>query len=260
MSNIPGYGRPGEILRRDEQGRVRDARDRVVAEDGSRFYPPDFVWAPQPQPPRPTRNSEPGLWEQAVRLWNDLVLGFGHPVELVRWVSSARSSTERSVAGCEISKTSFAAPSAPAPAKCTSPFSSSAHRGSARLRPPPASAKDMPRFRSTSRNDPLTWKVSFRMSVLERARARPGKRPRCEPRARRNARPYAYHIEALRRAIRYREDDVLRHARRLARRDGPPRLLPPERGRPDFREAKSGLEVTSCSGHTAPDHASKREA
>jgi hypothetical protein len=87
MSDFPGYGRPGEILRRDEQGRVRDARDRVVGEEGSRFYPPDYVWTPyRPAPPKVSRNAPPSLWEQAVQLWNDLVLGFGHPVDLVRWV------------------------------------------------------------------------------------------------------------------------------------------------------------------------------
>jgi hypothetical protein len=36
---------------------------------------------------RSTRNSEPSLWEQAVQLWNDLVLGFGNSALLMRWGS-----------------------------------------------------------------------------------------------------------------------------------------------------------------------------
>src|SRR5215213_722882 len=34
---------------------------------------------------RTTRISLPSLWEQAVTLWNNLVLGFGHPHDLMRW-------------------------------------------------------------------------------------------------------------------------------------------------------------------------------
>src|SRR5438128_551577 len=34
-----------------------------------------------------TRNSLPSLWEQAVALWNDLVLGFGNSALLMRWGS-----------------------------------------------------------------------------------------------------------------------------------------------------------------------------
>jgi hypothetical protein len=34
---------------------------------------------------QPARNSLPGLWEQAVTLWRDLVLSFGHPHDLIRW-------------------------------------------------------------------------------------------------------------------------------------------------------------------------------
>jgi hypothetical protein len=101
----------------------------------------------------------------------------------------------------------------------------------------------MPRFRATRRDDPLTWKVSFRMSVPEsrneRARTQVRQGPRPEPRASRCAIPYAYRIEALRRAIRHREDYVLRHARRLARREAAASLPPPERGRSDVSEAKS---------------------
>src|SRR5690349_25174970 len=91
MSDIPGYGRPGENLRYDDKGRVRDERGRVVTADGSRYYPPDDGWRPYTPPPKKvTRNSPPTLWEQAVQLWNDLVLGFGHPHDLIRWVFMRR--------------------------------------------------------------------------------------------------------------------------------------------------------------------------
>jgi hypothetical protein len=76
----------------------------------------------------------------------------------------------------------------------------------------------MPRFRATSRDDPLTWKVFFRMSVEPGPAARRRtRRPKAEPRARRATKPYAFRIEALRRAINYRKDYALRYARRLAR-------------------------------------------
>ncbi|HEV7692996.1 MAG TPA: hypothetical protein VGO52_19335 [Hyphomonadaceae bacterium] len=267
MSNIPGYGRPGEQLRRDEQGRVRDARDRVVGEDGSRFYPRDYVWSPQPQPPRPTRNSEPSLWEQAIQLWQDLVLGFGHPVDLVRWVfiralehralgywlrnleDVVRRAIRAGARDVDVSLLNLRPPRPRQPL------------------PPPASAEDMPRFRPTCRHDPLTWKVSFPMSLPEsrdqRASTRPRKTPRPEPRASRCAIPYAHRIEALRRAIRYREAYVLRHARRLARREAAASLPPPanhlsESGRTDFREVKSGRGSLHAAG-TPPRNAKHEE-
>jgi hypothetical protein len=57
--------------------------------------------------------------------------------------------------------------------------------------------------------------------------------------------PYAYRIEALRRAIRYREDYVLRHARRLARREEKSRLA-------------SLHEATTHHPHPAPAPAPRR--
>jgi len=249
MSNIPGYGKPGEQLRRDEQGRVRDERDRVVGEDGSRFYPRDYVWTPyQPSKPRRTRNSEPSLWEQAIAFWNDLVLGFGHPVDLVRWVyiralehralgywlrnleDVVRRAIRAGAREVDISSLKFNPPKQRQP------------------KPPPASAEDMPRFRRTYRDDPLTWKVSFRMSVPKRARKQPRKSPRPEPRASRCAIPYARRIEALRRAINFREHYVQRYARRLARREMASSQPLPETGRSDVSEAKSGRGSLRAAG------------
>jgi hypothetical protein len=78
----------------------------------------------------------------------------------------------------------------------------------------------MPRFRRTYSDDCQTWKVSFRMSAAKRApepRSRKGPRP--EPRDQRVTKPYAYRIEALRRAINGHKDYALRYARRRARRE-----------------------------------------
>jgi hypothetical protein len=82
----------------------------------------------------------------------------------------------------------------------------------------------MPRFRRTYSIDPTTWQVSFRMlkphmepgDEGRTARRRSPRKSR-EPLARRRSRPFAYRIEALRRAIKYREDYVVRFARRLTR-------------------------------------------
>jgi hypothetical protein len=78
----------------------------------------------------------------------------------------------------------------------------------------------MPRFRRTYSFDPTTWKVSFRMTSRVKpdgdSNARSPRKTR-EPAARRRTRPFAYRIEALRRAIKYREDYVVRHVRRLTR-------------------------------------------
>ena len=88
-------------------------------------------------------------------------------------------------------------------------------------------------MRRSYADDPLTWKVSFRMTdggmssgamsadMLEGklSRKRPSRagKLRPEPHERRCVIPYAHRIEALRRAINGRKAYVLRYARRLAR-------------------------------------------
>jgi hypothetical protein len=104
--------------------------------------------------------------------------------------------------------------------------------------------------------------------------------PKAEPRERRIVKPYAYRIEALRRAINYRKDYALRYARRLARlqeveslgaieacegpvRDialnrnkvsHPPPDRPPSGGRDPVASAYSTTDVSSSSNshHAVP--------
>ena len=167
-----------------------------------------------------TRNSPPSLWEEAVRLWNELVLGFGHPIDLMRW-GWMRALEHRALGHWlrdleEIVRRAIRAdvreldpaelklrPIRPRPPK-----------------PPPTSNEEMPRLCRSYADDPLTWKVSFYMSP-------PGQRPNrglrksragYQPAERRPCRAYALRIEALRRAIRYRTAYVTRYAHRLARR------------------------------------------
>jgi len=159
------------------------------------------------------RNSPPSLWEQAVTLWNNLVLGFGHPHDLMRWgwmralehralghwlrdlEALVRRAIRDDAETCELP-----------------PLKPGARRPK---RPLPQSQVDMPRFRRSYSDDCTTWKVSFRMSTRGPRKRGPHKNP--PPSERRRCRNLAYRIEALRRAINHRADYAMRHARRLAR-------------------------------------------
>jgi hypothetical protein len=163
---------------------------------------------------RTTRNSLPSLWEQAVTLWRELVLGFGHPHDLIRW-GWMRALEHRALGHwlrdleCHVRRAIRAdARELDLPAR---------EARARRAKPGPAqSNEDMPRFRRSYSDDCTTWKVSFRMSAPVPGKHR-GPRKRSEPAERRRCRNYAFRIEALRRAINHREDYVLRYARRLAR-------------------------------------------
>jgi len=76
----------------------------------------------------------------------------------------------------------------------------------------------MPRFHRTYRDDPTSWKVTFRLSTPRRrpVRERPS-RAGYQPSEKRPCRNLALRIEALRRVIVRHDDYVLRYARRLAR-------------------------------------------
>jgi hypothetical protein len=174
-----------------------------------------------------------GLWKECADLWRNMNLGFGHPVDLWRWgwmralehralghwLRSLEALVRRAILTDALSR------DVPAPRLRRRKYAD-------RRCAPPASPADMPRFRPTSCIDPTTWKVSFRMSTRPYDPTRPrGPRKRKEPAARRLCRAFACRIEALRRAISYREDYVMRHARRLARfaearRAGDPIFLP----------------------------------
>ncbi|HEV7691558.1 MAG TPA: hypothetical protein VGO52_12070 [Hyphomonadaceae bacterium] len=161
-----------------------------------------------------TRNSLPSLWEQAITLWRDLVLGFGHPHDLMRW-GWMRALYHRALGHClrdleQIVRRAIRADASELdlPALKT--------RATRRKPSPPQSNEDMPRFRRSYSDDCTTWRVSFRMSAPAPGKHR-GPRKRSEPAEKRPCRNYAYRIEALRRAINSREAYVLRYARRLAR-------------------------------------------
>jgi hypothetical protein len=169
--------------------------------------------------PKTTRNSLPSLWEQAVTLWKDLVLGFGDAALLMRW-GWMRALYHR-VLGHELrdlEKIVRRAIRADARELELPPLRPRAKR---RASSPPQSNQDMPRFRRSYSDDCTTWKVSFRMSVADPRKHRsPRKRSALrtyDPETRRPCRGYALRIEALRRAINYRKDYVTRYARRLAR-------------------------------------------
>src|SRR5690349_21519732 len=159
------------------------------------------------------RNSFPGLWEQAVSLWNNLVLGFGHPHDLMRW-GWMRALEHRALGQWirDLETLVRRAIRADARELDLPPLKPRAPRPK---QPPPRSNEDMPRFRRSYSDDCTTWKVSFRMSVAG-PRKRRGPRKRSEPAERRRCRNLAFRIEALRRAINHRKDYVLRYARRLA--------------------------------------------
>ena len=164
------------------------------------------------------RNSPPTLWEQAVQLWKDLVAGFGHQHDLMRW-GRMRALYHR-VLGHELRELEShvrQAIRADADDLELPPLKPVVKRPA---RPQPTSNADMPRFRQSYNDDCETWKVSFRMSERERGpsymsyRRRP---PNPDPEAMRPCRTFAFRIEALRRAINFRGDYVRRYALRLAR-------------------------------------------
>src|SRR5205809_956040 len=164
------------------------------------------------------RNSLPSLWEQAVTLWNELVLGFGHPHDLMRW-GWMRALYHRALGHTlrDLEKLVRRAIRADAEELELPPLKPRSPRP---RRSPPQSNEDMPRFRRSYSDDCTTWKVIFRM---ETPRPRPPRKRRSragyQPAEQRPCRNYAVRIEALRRAINYRKDYVLRYARRLARID-----------------------------------------
>jgi hypothetical protein len=171
-------------------------------------------------PDRATRLAS--LWKECIALWRNLVLSFGYPFDLMRWgvmralehralghwLRDLEALVRRAITSDALTRT------VPAP---------NLHRRKRadRRQASPASPEDMPRFRRSYRDDPTTWKVSFRMSVREYDPTRRRKRRRSprntDPEVRRPCRGFALRIEALRRAIVNREAVVLRHARRLAR-------------------------------------------
>jgi hypothetical protein len=159
------------------------------------------------------------LWKECVALWRDMVLGFGHPIDLWRW-GWMRALEHRGLGHWLRRLEALVRRAILTDALSRDVREPSLHRSKQpdRRCTSPASPADMPRFRATCRHDPTTWKVSFRMSTPPYDPTRPRKpRKRKEPAARRRCRGFACRIEALRRAISYREDYVMRHARRLAR-------------------------------------------
>jgi hypothetical protein len=168
------------------------------------------------------RNSLPSLWEQAVALWKELVLGYGRPKDFMRW-GRMRALYHRSVGHClrEIEKIVRRAirtdaedldlpPLKPLPKRPKRPSG----------RPLPASPEDRLAHRAPDPADATTWKVTFRMTprVYDPARKRCTRNPpNLDPEALRPCRGYAFRIEALRRVIANRDAYVQRHARRLAR-------------------------------------------
>ncbi len=168
---------------------------------------------------RTIRNSLPSLWEQAVTLWRELVLGFGHPHDLIRW-GWMRALEHRALGGWlreleALVRRAIRADAAELDLPAPDPRAPGPRPGPPQSRDI-TSNDDMPRFRRPYGDDCTTWKVSFRMSA-----ARPGKhqgaRTKEGPAEKRRCRGYAFRIEALRRVISRREDYVLRYARRLAR-------------------------------------------
>ena len=166
-----------------------------------------------------TRNSLPSLWEQAVTLWNNLVLGFGHPHDLMRW-GWMRALEHRALGHWlrDLEKLVRRAIRADAEELDLPALKPRARR---RSPSPPQSNEDMPRFRRSYADDCTTWKVSFRMSAPApgKHRGEHKRKPRADydPDQKRPCRNYAFRIEAVRRAIHYRDDYVRRYARRLAR-------------------------------------------
>jgi hypothetical protein len=171
--------------------------------------------------PRSRRNSLPSLWEQAVELWNELVLGYGRSIDLMRW-GRMRALYHRALGHClrDLEKLVRRAIRADAETSELPPLKPILKRPRPRLAPPP-SPQDRLLLRAPDPTDPATWKVAFRMSPRvydpTRKRYKRRSRPVYDPEAQRPCRGYAFRIEALRRAINHREAYVTRYARRLAR-------------------------------------------
>ena len=165
--------------------------------------------------PQSKRNSLPSLWEQAVTLWKELVLGFGHPEDLMRW-GWMRALEHRALGHWLRDLERLVRRAIRADARELDLPALGPPRARRAKPSPPRSNEDMPRFRRSYSDDCTTWKVSFRMSVAAPRKHR-GPRKRSQPSERRRCRNIAYRIEALRRAINHRNDYITRYARRLAR-------------------------------------------
>ena len=158
----------------------------------------------------------PGLWAYAGMVWEQLTDLFGAPLDLIaqEYISKQKhrrlGDWLRNVEGLVRRILLLAALTLQlAPVKAAAPRT-----------------WGIGRFHRTWWDDPLTWKVSFRV-----LRSRPEPRPApVKPRKKKDpddestwrsparwTRPMAKRIEALRRAIRYRDDHIRRLARRLAR-------------------------------------------
>jgi hypothetical protein len=159
---------------------------------------------------RSTRNSEPSLWEQAVTLWNELVLGFGNSALLMRW-GVMRALEHRALGHWlrDLEKLVRRAIHADAEDLDLPPLKPRAPR------PKRQPNKGTPCIRHAEPDLPATWTASFHMQPLRRGKPRTCARK--DPAERRPCRGYAIRIEALRRVIVYRDEYVLRYARRLAR-------------------------------------------
>jgi hypothetical protein len=159
------------------------------------------------------RNSLPGLWEQAVALWNDLVLGFGNSALLMRW-GWMRALEHRALGHWlrDLEKLVRRAIRADASELDLPPLKPRAPRPK---RPRRQSNEDTPGFRGADADLPATWNISFHMQPARWGKHRASKRK--EPAEQRSCRGYAVRIEALRRVISYHDAYVLRYARRLVR-------------------------------------------
>jgi hypothetical protein len=162
---------------------------------------------------RPTRNSPPSLWEQAVQLWNDLVLGFGNSALLMRW-RTMRALDHRALGHAlrDLEKLARRAIRADAEDLDLPPLRPRAPRPKRARRQANENAQSL---RSAEPDLPATWQASFHMQPPRRGKPRARKRK--DPAEQRPCRGYALRIEALRRVIAYRDAYVLRYARRLAR-------------------------------------------
>src|SRR5690242_2174878 len=109
------------------------------------------------------RNSLPSLWEQAVSLWNNLVLGFGHPHDLMRW--GWMRALEHRALGQWIRDLETLVRRAIRAGAAELDLPAPTPRAKRRPPRPPQSNDDMPRFRRSYSDDCTTWKVSFPMQV-----------------------------------------------------------------------------------------------
>jgi hypothetical protein len=187
------------------------------------------------------------LWKECITLWRNLVLGFGYPLDLMRW-GRMRALEHRALGHWlrDLEALVRRAITSDALTRTVPPPRLHQRKRTDKRNTHPASPEDMPRFRASDRTDPTTWRVTFHMSRREydptRKRSPRRSPPNLDPEARRPCRGYAFRIEALRRAIQYREAYVMRYARRIARLDeaasvnNPIELPdPPPRDPPDRR-------------------------